>query len=108
MAKKPSIKGTTIQKKAPKQTPITDRRDRTLQYQTVDDLIAEIREEYYKNKNKKKPVAEKSQKSKRKEKLAITGEVSYEEQRRRRQTTGEMSPQQAQKALAELLKKRLK
>ncbi len=108
MAKKPSIKGTTIQKKAPKQTPITDRRDRTLQYQTVDDLIAEIREEYYKNKNKGKPAAEKSQKSKRKEKLAITGEISYEEQRKRRQTTGEMTPKQAREVLAELLKKRSK
>ena len=106
MAKKPSFKGTTIPKRGPKQTSITDRRDRTLKHQTIDDRLAEIREDYYGKKHQVKG-QDKSSKTKREEKLAVTGETGYEAQQKRRQTTSGMRPTEARKALAEQLKKRL-
>jgi hypothetical protein len=103
VAKKPAIKGTTAPKK-PRQTSTTDRRDRFIKREYVNDQLATIRERYYGEKKKSaQPVQ--SKKTTREEKLAVTG---VEETKKRRMTTSGLNASEARKALANELKNRIK
>ncbi len=108
MAKKPTIKGTTANKKLPKQTSVPERRNRVLNFSNVEDVVADIREVYFDKKRAQQSgvkEAKGSAKTKREERLAVTG---VEESRQRRTTTSGMNANEARKALAEELKRRIK
>ena len=103
VAKKPTIKGTTAPKK-PRQTSTVDRRDRSIKHHYVNDQLADIRERYYGEKQKKSTSPTQSKKSKRDEKLAVTG---VEETKKRRMTTSGLNANEARKALANELKNQI-
>lgn len=101
---KKSVKGTTIQKKGPKQTSITDRRERVLHFSNVEDILAEIREEFYDNKAKSKIKRENQGKV---PSVKATGKT-FDEKRKKNSITSGMSTSEATKVLAEKLKQQLK
>ena len=108
MAKKPTIKGTTVNKKLPKQTSVPDRRNRVLNFSNVEDVVADIREVYFDKKRAQQSGSTDAKglaKTKRDERLAVTG---MEESRARRTATSGMNANEARKALAEELKRRIK
>jgi hypothetical protein len=104
VANKQVIKGIGVSKK-PQHTSTIDRRGRSLKHEYVNDNLADIRERFYDKVHKKSVAPSLPKKSKRDEKLAVTG---VEESQKRRMTTNGLNANEARKALATELKGRMK